>query len=53
MKNGRKHGMNKYIKCVFKEMRKHVPAHMTNNYRKMHGFPMRRKYVGMVDWNKL
>ena len=53
MKNGRKHEMNKFIKSVLKEMRKHIHVHTTNNYRKMHGLPMRRKDVGSVDYDKL
>lgn len=39
----RKHGMNKFIKDFFKIMRERLPVHMTNNYRKMHRKPMRRK----------
>ena len=39
----RQHGMNKFIKDFFKIMRKNVGRRTTNNYKKMHGLPMRRK----------
>ena len=39
------HGMNKLIKDFFKIMRKNVGRQTTNNYRKMHGLPMRRKSI--------
>lgn len=42
----RKHGINKFIKDFFKIMRKQLPVHTTNNYRKMHAKPMRRKRFG-------
>lgn len=37
------HGINKFVKDALKIMRKNVGIQTTNNYRKMHGLPMRRK----------
>lgn len=38
------HGINCFVKDVLKNMRKHVGRKATNNWRKMHGKPMRRRY---------
>lgn len=38
-----RHGMNKRVKDALKLMNQYVVRRTTNNYRKMHGLPMRRK----------
>ena len=42
-KTKRTHGVNKFVKDALKVMRKSISRKTTNNYRKMHGKPMRRK----------
>lgn len=39
----RAHGMNRIIDDFFKELYKHVGRKTTNNWRKMHNKPLRRK----------
>ena len=41
----RDHGINRFLKEALKIMRKHVARKSTNNWRKMHGKAMRRRYV--------
>lgn len=43
-KRKRAHGMSRFIDEFAKLMWRHVCYHTTNNWRKMHGKPMRRKY---------
>lgn len=43
-KNKRSHGINKFVKDCFKIMKKCVARRTTNNWRKMHGKPMHKKY---------
>lgn len=38
-----KHRMNKKVKDALKLMNQYTVRRTTNNYRKMHGKPMRRK----------
>lgn len=39
----RPHGFNRYYKKFFKIMYDLVPRRLSNNNRKMHGIPMKRK----------
>ena len=39
----RAHGMNRVIDGFFKELYKHVGRKTTNNWRKIHNKPLRRK----------
>ena len=41
----RSHGICRFVKDALKIMSKGIPRHLTNNHRKMHGLPLRRKYL--------
>ena len=42
-KKKRSHGMNRFVKETIKALKQCIVIKSTNNYRKMHGKPMRRK----------
>lgn len=39
----RNHGVNSFVRDALKIMSKYIDKCSTNNWRKMHGMPMRRK----------
>lgn len=47
-KTKRSHGINKSVKGFLKILEKSVVIRTTNNWRKIHGKPMRRKYANRL-----